>query len=464
MQFHHLLSRLTPLLIGMWTGGGFMVLSYFGLLWERHSKAHRTGHAPQVVECVISSVGVTPLDLGRSFSWPMALEPSGPILSPARLQSDCPTQAIRAGPVIRLDHAPESGLVSVVIPTHNRAHIIARAIESAISQTYARLQIVVADDGSTDNTRTLAESYGDRVTYVRQPNAGVSAARNFGLRQTRGEYIAFLDSDDSWLPWKIEAQVAALQRHSRAGVVWTDMQSVDDAGRVINARHLRLMYSAYGDVDIEKTLSRMETLGALSTRAPREFASDVVREGDASSAILLGNLIHTSTVLFRRSYCEQTGGFDESFARTGEDYEFYIRLCSAGRVVFIDAPSTIYRVGAPDQLTRPSMMLEIASNNLRAIEKWMPRVAPHGALSSRVVRRRFAESYAWLGEAELNAGHRWTAARRLSQSLVELPRLDRRAGILASCALPSAVREGLSTSRRALRAHTTSRADRGSPA
>jgi GT2 family glycosyltransferase len=295
---------------------------------------------------------------------------------------------------------------------------------------------------------------------VYQKNAGVSSARNLGLRHARGEFVAFLDSDDSWRPWKIEAEVAALKRHPDAGIVWTDMEAVDEAGRFMHARHLRVMYAAYAKVDIEKTLRQVDTLGELSPSVPRAFASAVVREGDLFSAILLGNLIHTSTVLFRRSWFERTGGFDESFARTGEDYEFYIRLCSAGPAVFIDAPSAIYRVGAADQLTRPSMLLEIARNNLRAIQKWVPRSTSRLALPPQMLRRRFAESYAWVGEAELEAGHRWRAAQRLSRSLSVMPRLDRRALLLASCALPDPVLKGLRTVKRAVVANVTGRSTR----
>jgi GT2 family glycosyltransferase len=162
-------------------------------------------------------------------------------------------------------------------------------------------------------------------------------------------------------------------------------------------------------------------------------------------------MIHTSTVLFRRSWCERTGGFDETYARAGEDYEFYIRLTSAGPAIFIDAPSALYRVGAADQLTAPAMLLEIARNNLRAVQKWLPRSGGEVALSRREIRQRFAESYAWLGEVELDAGHPWSAARRLSQSLTNAPGLDRRAVLLASCVLPQPMRSGIRAARARLR-------------
>lgn len=353
--------------------------------------------------------------------------------------------------------------MSVVIPTYNRGHIVGAAIESVLAQTYPQIEIVIADDGSSDDTRAVAEGYGSRVAYLRQRNAGVSAARNFGMRHARGEFIAFLDSDDAWQPWKIEAQIAALRRHPEAGVVWTDMAAVDDTGRVIDERHLRVMYAAFGKVDIEALLAQVDTLGDLSASSPSELADTAVRKGDLFSAILLGNLLHTSTVLFRRSWCERTGGFDESFVEAGEDYEFYVRLTSAGPVVFIDVPSTLYRVGAADQLTAPSMMLEIARNNLRAVKKWLPRSESRVTLSRQAIRRRYADSFAWVGEAELDAGHRLMAVRRLWESLAVVPALDRRALLLARCALPGRLVDGLRWVRRATLHRGVGRLGEGSP-
>jgi glycosyltransferase involved in cell wall biosynthesis len=369
-------------------------------------------------------------------------------------------RALRSASVLQLEQPPVPGLVSVVIPTYNRSRIIRGAVESVLAQSYDRIQIVIADDGSSDDTRRIVEGYGKRVTYVRQANAGVSAARNLGIRHTRGEFIAFLDSDDSWQPWKIEAQIAALRSHSDAGIVWTDMTAIDDSGQLVDARYLRVMYAAYHKVLIEQLLDQVDTLAALSGNAPADIASAPVRKGDLYSAILLGNLIHTSTVLFRRSWLERTGGFDESFARAGEDYEFYIRLCSAGPAVFIDAASTLYRTGAADQLTRPAMMLEVARNNLRAVEKWLLRSAPDIDLSARAIRRRVSESFGWLGEAELDAGHRWVAARRLLQSLVLIPGLDRRARLLARCVLPDMAVNVLRSLRKGMSATADTRTGR----
>ena len=337
--------------------------------------------------------------------------------------------------------------MSVIIPTFNRASICCRAIESALRQTYRDIEVVVVDDGSSDDTRSVVEAFGGHVRYFYQENAGVTAARNAAIRHARGEFLAFLDSDDAWAPWKLESQVAALKRFPEAGVVWSDMTAVDRAGSVVCNRYLRVMYDAHSRVNIERAMREVETLGNLSSAAPNELASAAVRVGDLFSEILLGNLLHTSTVLVRRAWVEEIGGFDPSFIHAGEDYEFYVRLCSVGPVVFIDAPSTYYCVGAPDQLTRPSMILEIARNNLRTISKWLPHSASHLTIPRGQIRSRWADSYGWLGQAELDAGNRFAAARGLMLSLFFGPRVDRRAALLVLCAMPNAVAALLRTIR-----------------
>jgi len=410
MPVHHFISRLTLLVMGLWASGGVVAVSLVKARWAKHHEHRSASEAARAGEVT----------------------------------------RVRAASSIAFFQRSEDGLVSVVIPTHNRRQIIGKAVRSALAQTYPHLEVVVADDGSTDDTRTVIESFGPRVRYVRQANAGVSAARNFGMRHARGEFIAFLDSDDAWHPWKIEAQVAALRRYRDAGLAWTDMAAIDGADKVVEERYLRRMYSVYQDIDITRLLTKGVALSELSEAVPDALQSAPVLYGDLSSAILLGNLIHTSTVLFRRSWCQRTGGFDESYERAGEDYEFYIRLTSAGPVVFIDAPSTLYRIGVADQLTAPAMMLEIARNNLRAIQTWLPRTVQSTDLPLRLVRRRFSESFAWLGQAELDAGHRLIAARQLSRSILLEPAFDKRSLLLASCALPATVRDRANAVRRTM--------------
>src|ERR1017187_8226572 len=106
----------------------------------------------------------------------------------------------------------EGPLVSAIIATYNRAYIVCEAVESILNQTYKNIEVIVVDDGSTDNTQEILKQYGGRIHVIYQKNSGPAAARNRGIRESRGEIISFLDSDDLWLPTFVERQVSVLQR------------------------------------------------------------------------------------------------------------------------------------------------------------------------------------------------------------------------------------------------------------
>ena len=352
---------------------------------------------------------------------------------------------------ITFAHPAEMGLVSVIIPTFNRAYVIARALESVLAQSYANIEIVVIDDGSTDATGAVLQQYGNRVRYFYQENAGVGAARNLGISNARGEFIAFLDSDDAWQQWKIEAQIAGFTAQPQVGLIWTDMAAIDGAGAVRSQRYLREMYGSYRDFDIDSVLRPVCTLGDLLPSAPREFAVSPVRVGDLRTHILLGNFLHTPTVVLRRRWIERAGGLDETWGNGGEDYEYYTRLCALGPVMLIDAPSIHYQIGVQDHLTAPARMLSIARNDLRTVRARFAEPERRDSLAPPVARRRLARSLGWVGSAEFDVGHRVQAARNLAASLGLQPKLDRRVLLLALCALPGSAVESLRLLRRRVR-------------
>ena len=110
-------------------------------------------------------------------------------------------------------------LVSIIIPTYNREKIIGRAIDSVFAQTWQNFEIIVLDDGSQDNTKAVVEAYGPKVKYFYQGNKGIAGARNGGMRHAGGDYLAFLDSDDYWLPAKLEKQMALFGEHPEYGMI-----------------------------------------------------------------------------------------------------------------------------------------------------------------------------------------------------------------------------------------------------
>jgi glycosyltransferase involved in cell wall biosynthesis len=306
-------------------------------------------------------------------------------------------------------------LVSVIVPTFNRQYCIARAIDSARAQTHADVEVIVIDDGSTDGTGDyIRDRYATdvRVRYIRQENHGVSAARNAGLRQVRGEYVAFLDSDDVWRPWKLELQLRCFERQPHIGMVWSDMVAIDGTGTQVSPRHLREMYSCWNNYPDTERL--FETAQLLRDIAP-DMASIVGNErfytGEVFSPMIRGSLVHTSTVVLRRERADRVGGFNVDFKPAGEDYDFHLRTCQIGPVGFLDLPTIDYLVGSPDQLTRPPFRVAMARNFLRAIEPMIQRHRAQIRLPQSQVNEVLAEAHQWLGE-ELFWRQHWAEARR----------------------------------------------------
>lgn len=289
-------------------------------------------------------------------------------------------------------------VVSVVIPTFNRAIRVQRAIASALAQTHTAVEVVVVDDGSTDRTAELiTERFGDdgRLHLIRTENRGVAPARNTGLDAVTGSFVAFLDSDDEWFPWKIEFQLDCLATVD-AGMVWSDMRAVDADGVEVAPRYLRTFYRRYHEVDIAEVLD-----GPVVMERP-EFGTCRLWHGDLYRAMLGGNLVHTSTVLLTRERLGAVREFDEALIRTGEDFDFHLRTCAAGPVAFADTPTITYRVGAPDQLTRPDLMVQMAANYVHTIDKALD--TDRGRTPASHLRRAKAGAEGWLGEELLEAG------------------------------------------------------------
>ena len=199
-------------------------------------------------------------------------------------------------------------VVSVIIPTYNRAHLLPRALESVLAQTDPDFEILVVDDASTDATHGVTTAYDDaRIRYFRQPeNRGVAAARNRGLREARGEFVAFLDSDDEWFPDKLALQVARFRELGpEAGLIYSGVETVRDGG-------------------------------VRSIETP-VFAGNIYRD------MLLRNVIHGggSNAMIRREIVRHVGYFDEGLPAI-EDYDYWLRIARRYLVDFVEEPLIRY--------------------------------------------------------------------------------------------------------------------------
>jgi glycosyltransferase involved in cell wall biosynthesis len=199
-------------------------------------------------------------------------------------------------------------LVSVVIPAYNASAFIAETVESALGQTHTRLEIIVVDDGSTDDTEESIQPYLARVRYIRQRNAGEGAARNTGLRAATGDYIAFLDADDLWLPEKLEVQLEMAARHPTSGLIVCD--GVGFTGdRVISERLL--------NGELARRLDR-ETTGELTGRFYR-------------SLIARNAITCPAQTLIPREVAERAG-FVMEHRRASIDWEYNLRIARSNPV------------------------------------------------------------------------------------------------------------------------------------
>jgi len=213
----------------------------------------------------------------------------------------------------------QPGRVSVIIPTFNRATLVPRAIESVLAQTAAEsCDVVVVDDGGRDNTRDVVARYGPRVRYIHQENAGLAAARNTGIRASCGEYVAFVDDDDEWLPDKIARQLDAFSR-------WPDAVLV--AGCALDR----------------------DAAGRLTPRTVPPIPFD--RPVDLAPALFAENVLIMPTVMVRRRVLQHTGLFWEALRRV-EDHHLWTRVACHGPGVCLSAPLAIYAVASPDALSR----------------------------------------------------------------------------------------------------------------
>ncbi len=204
--------------------------------------------------------------------------------------------------------------VSAIIPTYNCAAYLVEAIESILAQTYQDVEIIVIDDGSTDNTRQVLEPYQGRIVYLYQENRGESVARNRGIEVAKGEFIAFLDADDLWLPTKLERQVAAMDLYPEAVLAYSYAYAVDASGQQMCFRGSDLL--CQGEAGLHQVFARLVT----------------------------GNMIaNPGTVLIRKRFLTEGTAFDSTI-RWGEDWDLWLRLSLKGPFAFIPEPLACYRM------------------------------------------------------------------------------------------------------------------------
>ncbi len=259
------------------------------------------------------------------------------------------------GSVVNSPIPGDKPLVSVIIPTYNRAAILPRAIESVLAQSFGHFELVVVDDGSTDDTRAAVDRFADRrIIYLRHAqNSGGAAARNTGIDAARGRHVAFLDSDDEWLPDKLARQVAVLeQAGSEMGAVYCAHTVQDD------------------------------------TSARVEEGEGELHTGDVFQTLLRGWCpASTSLFLVRRDPLVAVGGFDDSLP-SFQDYDLWLRLAQICRFDAVAVPLVIKHAHAGIQISRDARLRQAGLE--RFLKKWQPVIEREtGSEGFHALRRKY---------------------------------------------------------------------------
>lgn len=252
-------------------------------------------------------------------------------------------------------------LVSVVMATYNMGRYLPEALESALSQDYPAIEVRIVDDGSSDDTPQVLERWrGDtRVHVHRQANAGQTRAKNQGIADSRGAFIAFLDADDVWLPGKLRRQMALFAAHPEVGVVYSDYECMDGDGR------------------------------------PLPKGPTPMRRGRITGPLLIDNFVSFSSSVVRRSCLEACGAFDESL-EMGIDYELWLRLSARYAFDFVPQATLRYRIW-PGSMSK-NFKKRYASA-IRIMEGFLERHP--GVVDAQLVREAWAHTFVGRGNITL---------------------------------------------------------------
>jgi glycosyltransferase involved in cell wall biosynthesis len=271
--------------------------------------------------------------------------------------------------------------VTVVIPVFNGERYIHTALNSVFAQTYRDYEIICVDDGSTDGSATLLKQYGERIRIVGQRNAGQSAARNVGVSQARGEYIAFLDQDDLWYPSKIKAQVAVLDDQPDVVLVHCDFDRIDARGDILQQ----------GVGMSERASALVSAMGQLIDEA----------------------LIFPSAMMIRKNAYNRIGGFDHGL-RGFEDFDLIARLKQEGQFVMVPERGMAWRFHG-EGFNRTGG-IDVIRSRERFLNR-MQELYAKNRTKETIVKSMLADCYSDWGILEVRRGKTRQGRVKLMQSL-----------------------------------------------
>jgi glycosyltransferase involved in cell wall biosynthesis len=286
--------------------------------------------------------------------------------------------------------------VTAAITTYNRSHFLPGALESVFAQTRAPDEVLVVDDGSTDETPEVLVRYDDRIRVVRQPNGGRSEARNTAVREARGRYLSFLDSDDRWTPTKLERQVPVLESDERIGLVHGHVDLIGPNGEPLPDETLR----------------------------HHELFSVAHRNGVTYAGYAFDCRCFSSALTARVDAVRDAGLYDPALLL--DDYDLYLRLALERRIVFLEGPAMALYRHHPGQMTTYELtmgQIQTAEKHLRLLEE--REDVPDRELARRNFELMLSRSWAVLNDQRRSRRH-LLHALRLDPALLREPWVARR--------------------------------------
>jgi glycosyltransferase involved in cell wall biosynthesis len=289
-------------------------------------------------------------------------------------------------------------MVSVIIPTFNRENYVTKAIDSVLAQTYPDYEIVVVDDGSTDNTKEVIRKYKDKIRYLYQKNQGVSSARNSGIKASRGEWIAFLDSDDEWFPDYLLYQVDQIKKTLGPRVYITNALTLSEDGTISN-------YFEQNNIS-----SLFKGASSLTINKPLLF-------------VIKYRLASLITVLMKKDIVIEAGKFDERLSIL-EDYDLFARMSLLSSFVFINK-ELVYIIRRKEAIN--NLTSQLYSNSMRcrrASEIIYKHIRKNPGLSIKerlTVNRILSANQRALGNLVFNMGKLSEARHHYKEAMLICP-------------------------------------------
>ncbi len=284
--------------------------------------------------------------------------------------------------------------VSVIMPVRNGKDYLQEALDSVLQQSFSELELLLINDGSTDDDYDRYAQQDVRIRVLHLSGLGVSRARNVGMAQARGEFIAFLDADDIWFPGKLRAQVDYFEQNPEVGVVF---------GQFIR-------WPALADGSFAPAASLVQDASQFTRMDPE-------RSGWLYTRLLDGLLVGMNTAVVRRSVYEAIGGFNEAM-RQGEDYDFWLKASRVAEMHSLNGPVALYRIHGASAMHRLSPESHLANLLKAASMRWGlttldgQSLAP-GAFQERLARVHFDHGYVhyWRGDRTIARAAFWQALR-----------------------------------------------------